>query len=71
MSKHMIWMIIGCTIPLLLIFLAPALGLGGDWGLFIFIIAMFACHLFMMHGHHGHSKEHGSHKKESHEQHQG
>lgn len=52
-------MIIGCTLPLLLIFLAPALGLSGDTSLLIFVIAMFACHLLMPmhHGSHGHRHE--------------
>ncbi len=51
-------MIIGCTIPLLLIFFAPALGLGSNTSLFIFIIAMFACHLLMpIHHHSGHQHE--------------
>ena len=45
-------MIIGCGLPLLLIFFAPALGIGTGTSLFIFILAMFACHLLMpMHGH--------------------
>jgi len=44
--KHL-WMIIGCILPLLLIFLAPALGLSSNTSLFIFIVIMFACHLLM------------------------
>ena len=61
----MIWMIIGCTIPLLLLFLAPFLGLSGNWGLFVFIIAMFACHLLMPHhgGHGQNSKNENSETK--------
>lgn len=56
MKKHIIWMIIGCSLPLLLIFFAPALGLGSDTSLFIFVLAMFACHLLMpMHHHGGHN----------------
>ena len=47
-------MIIGCSIPLLLIFIAPAIGISGNISLFIFIIFMFACHLLMP----MHSKEH-------------
>ena len=51
-------MIIGCTFPLLLIFLAPALGLGSGATLFFFILAMFACHLFMpMHHHDKHNSQ--------------
>ena len=64
MKKHIIWMIIGCGLPLLLIFFAPALGISGSTSTFIFIIAMFACHLLMpMHHHGGH--KHGSHEKHS------
>lgn len=66
MNRHMLWMIIGCTIPLLLIVLAPSLGISESTSTFVFIIAMFACHLFMMKGHH-HSdndkiKKHNRHK---------
>jgi uncharacterized membrane protein YesL len=58
MSKHTLWMVIGCTVPLLLIFIAPALGLGSGVSLFIFILAMFACHLFMpMHHHEKHNNQ--------------
>ncbi len=59
MKKHIIWMIIGCGLPLLLIFFAPALGISGNVSLFIFIIAMFACHLLMPmhHGGHGHGDD--------------
>lgn len=56
--KHMLWMIIGCALPLLLIFLAPALGLSSKASIFIFIIAMFACHLLMpMHSHGNHKQK--------------
>ena len=65
MGKHMIWMIIGCSIPLLLIFFAPALGLSGNWSLFIFIIAMFACHLLMPH-HGGHRQNHKNSETKKH-----
>lgn len=54
MNTHTIWMIIGCTLPLLLIFLAPALGWGSDVSLFLFVLAMFACHLLMPMHQHGH-----------------
>ncbi len=53
MKKHIFWMIIGCGLPLLLIFFAPALGLSSGASLFIFIVAMFACHLLMPMHHHG------------------
>lgn len=53
MKKHILWMVIGCTLPLLLIFFAPALGLSSSLSTFIFIVAMFACHLLMPVHHHG------------------
>ncbi len=57
-KNHVLWMIIGCGLPLLLIFFAPALGLGSGTTLLIFILAMFACHLLMpMHSHGKHNHE--------------
>ncbi|PHQ27953.1 MAG: hypothetical protein COB32_11320 [Halomonas sp.] len=53
-KNHWIWMVIGCGLPLLFIFLAPSFGIGGGSSLFIFILFMFAIHLFMPHGSHGH-----------------
>ena len=64
MKGHWIWMVIGCGLPLLLIFLAPSFGIGSGSSLFIFIIFMFACHLFMPHGSHGH----GGHNNSQHKQ---
>ncbi len=70
MKNHIFWMIIGCTVPLLLIFLLPILGITGNWTFLIFIVGMFACHLLMP-MHHGQHKEHSeSTKKENHESHQ-
>jgi hypothetical protein len=70
MKRHIIWMIIGCGLPLLLIFFAPALGLGSNASLFIFILAMFACHLLMPmpHGRPEHNKSE-TNKAQSHELH--
>ena len=66
-KNHGLWMILGCALPLLLIFVLPRFGISGGGSLFIFIILMFACHLFMMGGHGGHG-EHGEHgdKEEGH-----
>jgi hypothetical protein len=62
MKGHWIWMVIGCGLPLLLIFFAPALGITGYNGLFAFIIVMFLVHLFIPHGGHGNSGHaHGGH----------
>jgi hypothetical protein len=58
MKNHWLWMVLGCAIPLLLIFLAPSLGITGYNGLFAFILLMFAIHLLMPmhHSRHGHGK---------------
>ena len=61
MNRHTILMIIGCVLPLLLIFLAPLFGLDGRVSLLVFVVAMFLCHLLMpMHG-----RGHESHEKDS------
>jgi len=65
-NNHWIWMVIGCGLPLLLIFFAPALGITGYNGLFAFIILMFAIHLFMPHGSHGHGGHNHSGKQSDH-----
>ena len=57
MNKHIILMLIGCALPLLLIFLLPVFGISSNFAVFIFVLAMFFCHLLMpMRGgghHHG------------------
>lgn len=68
MNKHNVRMLIGCLLPLLLIFVLPLFGVGSGVTLFIFIILMFGCHLLMMGGHGKH--EHTEHKEEAgHESH--
>jgi cell division protein FtsW (lipid II flippase) len=54
MKNHGLWMIIGCIVPLLLIFILPLFGIRGGGLLFIFLIVMFVAHLFMMAGHKDH-----------------
>jgi hypothetical protein len=67
-NNHWIWMVIGCGLPLLLIFFAPALGITGYNGLFAFIILMFAIHLFMPHGSHRHGgHNHSQNRQREHE----
>ena len=53
MRGHGLWMILGCTLPLLLVFLLPLLGISGNVGTLLFIVLMFACHLVAMRGHGG------------------
>lgn len=54
--SHTLRMLIGCLVPLSLIFLLPLFGVGSGVTLAIFLVLMFACHLLMMggHGHGGH-----------------
>lgn len=65
MNKHIFWMIIGCGIPLLLIFIAPVFGISDNISLFIFILVMFACHLLMPMHHHGKKKHKSSNENQS------
>lgn len=51
MNNHSIRMLIGCLVPLLLIFILPLFGVGQGVTLFVFIILMLGCHLLMMGGH--------------------
>ena len=68
-NNHWIWMVIGCGLPPLFIFLAPSFGIGGGSSLFTFIIIMFAIHLFMPHGSHGHGgHQHNSENHKGHDQ---
>ncbi len=56
--SHSLRMMLGCILPLIAIFVLPLLGIDQGVTLFIFIVAMFACHLVMM-GHHKHGSNHG------------
>lgn len=53
-------MIIGCGLPLLLLFFGPFLGLSSNITFFLFVTAMFACHILMM-GHHRKGAGHQHH----------
>jgi len=56
--KHALWMILSCAIPLLIVFLLSTFGIKSDYTVFIFIVLMLACHLFMMGRHrHEHRKK--------------
>lgn len=50
---HAVKMLLGCLLPLLLIFLLPLFGIGEGVSLFVFVVLMFVCHLLMMGGHYG------------------
>lgn len=68
--KHTLLHLLGCLLPLLVIFLLPLLGVDSGISLFLFIVLMFGCHLFMMRGH-GHSDgtDESSHGGDSHAHH--
>lgn len=53
MNKHMNLMLIGCVLPLLLIFLAPLIGVNGEVSLLIFIVGMFLCRVLIPMSHVG------------------
>jgi hypothetical protein len=60
--SHTLRMVIGCVLPLLLIFFLPLIGISEGATLLIAIVLMFACHLLMIGGHgsghdHGRSRE--------------
>lgn len=65
MKRHNLWMLLGCTLPLLLVFLLPLFGISGNVGTFLFILLMFACHLLAMRGHGG-SRRDVEHKSGGH-----
>lgn len=68
--RHTIWRLIGCILPLLLIFLLPLFGVSGGVVLVVFIVLMFGCHLLMMRGHgHGATDEHTQRTKGDHHAH--
>lgn len=56
-KKNRIWMIIGCILPLLVIFLLPLLGVKVNYSWAIFIVLAVCCvlpMLFMKHRHSNH-----------------
>ena len=67
--SHTLKMLLGCLVPLLLIFVLPLFGVGEGVTLFVFIVLMFACHLFMMGGHrvHAHADQTGETTHEPHQ----
>ncbi len=53
-------MIVGCTLPPFLLFLLPLIGISDGLTLVVAIGLLFACHLFMTHGH-----DHDHHRRAS------
>lgn len=67
MKNHAIRMLIGCALPLLLIFLLPAFGVNSTLTLIIFIVLMLGCHLFMGHQHGGYEAQADDSKQHKHD----
>lgn len=65
MFRHML----GCLIPMMLLFVLPLFGVSEGITLVVFMVLMFACHLSMMGGHHGHTNNEHSKKGENHGDH--
>ena len=61
--KHGLFHLIGCLVPIALIFILPALGVRSEIAYALFIVLMFACHLFMMGGSKG--ARHAEHEARS------
>lgn len=60
MKKHEILMLIGCALPLFLIFLLPVFGITDNvFLILLFLVLMLFCHLLMPmhHGKHEHRGE--------------
>ena len=73
MKKHAILMILGCTLPILLIFILPFFGVSGYVSIFIFLVLMFGCHFLMLGSHGSHNEDNTanqSKKEDSHASHQ-
>lgn len=68
--SHTIRMLIGCLLPLALIFVLPFFGVDSGVTLLVFIALMFMCHLMMMGGH-GHSGHTGHGAGKGHARHDG
>ena len=45
---HAIWMLVGCILPFLALFLLPAFGLNDSLSVAAFLILMIGCHLMHM-----------------------
>ena len=62
--KYSLHMLIGCGLPILLIFVLPLFGISEGVTLTGFIVLMLGCHLLMMRGHMSdHSDHHSNHQE--------
>ncbi|MEZ6100657.1 MAG: hypothetical protein R3E01_16940 [Pirellulaceae bacterium] len=66
--KHFLHMLIGCGLPMLLIFVLPLFGVSEGITMTVFIVLMLGCHLLMMRGRMAdHSANHANHQEDRHE----
>ena len=62
--KHFLHMLIGCGLPMLLIFVLPLFGVSEAITMTVFIVLMLGCHLLMMRGH---MSDHSNDREDRHE----
>ena len=66
-NKHMLFMVLACAIPMLIVFLAPVIGIKSNYTIIIGMMVCMAAHVFMMSSHCNESdKSKSSEKKEHH-----
>ncbi len=65
-KNHMLWMLIACGLPLLLLFFLPSFGVESDITLFVVVVIFFLAHLFMIGGHSHHGKQDQEEKQHHH-----
>ncbi|MDQ8195307.1 hypothetical protein QEH59_12780 [Coraliomargarita sp. SDUM461004] len=63
--KHGFFHLLGCLIPIALIFILPAFGLSSGMTFTIFLVLMFGCHFMMMGMHGSHDPAHAQHDKQA------
>ncbi len=65
--KHFLHMLIGCGLPMLLVFVLPYFGVSGGVTLTVFMVLMLGCHLLMMRHMPGHPNHPTNSKENCHE----
>lgn len=66
--KHFLHMLVGCGLPILLIFVLPLFGVSEGISLAVFMVLMLGCHLLMMRGHTlDHSDDQSKQKEDHHD----
>ncbi|HIH31825.1 TPA: hypothetical protein HA235_03895 [Candidatus Woesearchaeota archaeon] len=62
--NHLLWMILACAIPLLIVLLLPVFGIKSNYSIIIAMVSMIVMHLFMMRDHrHKHDEASDSNNK--------